>query len=104
MFELHVAIKKAVIYQLMAMILLFCYAWFWFGEPVSSLSFTASFALVLMVYYIAFEYVWDKEIKPAVSGAIPVQGAAQGATQAVAQFAPQNPAQQPAQSLAQSTA
>ncbi len=67
MFELHVAIKKAVIYQLMAMILLFCYAWFWFGEPVSSLSFTASFALVLMIYYVSFEYVWDKELRPSVA-------------------------------------
>lgn len=70
MFELHLAIKKAVIYQLMAMILLFCYTWFWFGEPISSLSFTVSFALVLMVYYVSFEYVWDKEIQPAVSSRV----------------------------------
>lgn len=63
MFEFHTTIKKAVLYQLMAMILLFCYAWFWFGEPISSLSFTVTFALVMLVYYVSYEYIWEKEIK-----------------------------------------
>lgn len=53
-------INKLIIYQMVIMIILFFYSWFWYGQP--SLGFTVTSTILTTFASIFFDYIWFHDV------------------------------------------